>query len=181
MRILAIDFGRKRLGLALCDPTGTVAAPLPAIQRKGDAWWDELLELIRSQGVSEVVVGLPRNMDGSYGPAAQICRDFAAELQRRGGLKPYLLDERLTSKAASNTLREGGLSEKQQRGKLDSVAASLLLQVYLQRRGVLGGACGLRNSELAPPKGFLSLQTETKLHIKSTIKNRSTELLHQER
>ena len=50
-----------------------------------------------------------------------------------------------------------------------------------QRRGVLGGACGLRNSELAPPKGFLSLQTETKLHIKSTIKNRSTELLHQER
>ena len=50
-----------------------------------------------------------------------------------------------------------------------------------QRRGFLGGACGLRNSELAPPKGFLSLQTETKLHIKSTIKNRSTELLHQER
>ena len=50
-----------------------------------------------------------------------------------------------------------------------------------QRRGFLGGACGLRNSELAPPKGFLSLQTETKLHIKSTIKNHSTELLHQER
>ena len=160
MRILAIDFGRKRLGLALCDPTGTVAAPLPAIQRKGDAWWDELLELIRSQGVSEVVVGLPRNMDGSYGPAAQICRDFAAELQRRGGLKPYLLDERLTSKAASNTLREGGLSEKQQRGKLDSVAASLLLQVYLQRRGVLGGDAvppkttgrGVLGGDAVPPK-----------------------------
>ncbi|MBX3168015.1 MAG: Holliday junction resolvase RuvX [Candidatus Eremiobacteraeota bacterium] len=135
MRILAVDFGRKRLGLALSDPTGTVAAPLPAIQRQGEAWWNELLELIQAQQVGEIVVGLPRNMDGSYGPAAAICRKFAHELAGRCGLKPYLLDERLTSKAASNTLREGGLSERQQRGKLDSVAASLLLQVYLQRRG----------------------------------------------
>ncbi len=130
-----MDFGRKRLGLALSDPTATVAGPLPAIQRKGEVWWSELLELIRMHGVSEIVVGLPRNMDGSYGPSAEICRKFAADLQQRSGLKPYMLDERLTSKAASNTLREGGLSERQQRGKLDSVAASLLLQVYLQRRG----------------------------------------------
>lgn len=135
MRILAVDFGRKRLGLAISDPTGTVAGPLPPIQRKGDAWWGELHELIRSQEVSELVVGLPRNMDGSYGPAAQICRQFSQDLEKLCGIKPYLLDERLTSKAASNTLREGGLSERQQRGKLDSVAASLLLQVYLQRRG----------------------------------------------
>lgn len=135
MRILAVDFGRKRLGLAMSDPTGTVAAPLPAIQRKGDAWWNELLELIRAREVHEIVVGLPRNMDGSYGPASDICRKFADELAGRCGLKPYLLDERLTSKAASSTLREGGLSERQQRGKLDSVAASLLLQVYLQKRG----------------------------------------------
>lgn len=134
MRVLAVDFGRKRLGLALSDPTGTVAGPVPAIQRKGDAWWGELLELIRAQDVGEVVVGLPRNMDGSYGPSAEICRKFAAELQQRCGLTPFLQDERLTSKAASSTLREGGLSERQQRGKLDSVAASLLLQVYLQKR-----------------------------------------------
>lgn len=119
----------------MTDPTGTVAAPLPAIQRKAEVWWEELLELIRSQGVAEIVVGLPRNMDGSYGPSAEICRKFAGELEHRCGLKPYMLDERLTSKAASNTLREGGLSERQQRGKLDSVAASLLLQVYLGRRG----------------------------------------------
>lgn len=135
MRILAVDFGRKRLGLAMSDPTGTVAAPLPAIQRKGDAWWEELLSLILAQQVAEIVVGLPRNMDGSYGPSSEICRKFAADLRERSGIKPYLLDERLTSKAASSTLREGGLSERQQRGKLDSVAASLLLQVYLQKRG----------------------------------------------
>ncbi|MBN9415818.1 MAG: Holliday junction resolvase RuvX [Candidatus Eremiobacteraeota bacterium] len=135
MRVLAVDFGRKRLGLAMSDPGGIVAAPLPAIQRKGDGWWDELMKLIVEQEVREVVVGLPRNMDGSYGPSSEICRKFAADLEKRSGLKPYLLDERLTSKAASNTLREGGLSERQQRGKLDSVAASLLLQVYLQKRG----------------------------------------------
>jgi len=135
LRILAVDFGRKRLGLALSDPSGTVAGPLPAIVRKGDGWWDELLALMREREVVEVVVGLPRNMDGSFGPSADICRKFADDLQRRCGLKPFLLDERLTSKAASNTLREGGLSERQQRGKLDSVAASLLLQVHLTRRG----------------------------------------------
>ena len=135
MRVLAIDFGRKRLGLAMSDPSGTVAAPLPAIQRKGDVWWGELLDLMVKQEVVEVVVGLPRNMDGSYGPSSEICRNFAADLEKRSGIRPYLLDERLTSKAASSTLREGGLSERQQRGKLDSVAASLLLQVYLQRRG----------------------------------------------
>lgn len=135
MRVLAVDFGRKRLGLALSDPTGTVAAPIPAIQRKGEGWWDELVSLIEEQEVGEVVVGLPRNMDGSLGPASEICRQFAAQLQQKTGLKPVLLDERLTSKAASSTLREGGLSERQQRGKLDSVAASLLLQVHLQRRG----------------------------------------------
>ena len=135
MRVLAVDFGRKRLGLAMSDPTGTVAGPPPAILRKGELWWGELLDLIAGQQVGEIVVGLPRNMDGSYGPSADICRKFAQELERRCNIKPYLLDERLTSKAASNTLREGGLSERQQRGKLDSVAASLLLQVYLQRRG----------------------------------------------
>lgn len=130
-----MDFGRKRLGLALSDPTGIVAAPLPAIQRKGDGWWHELIQLIGQQQVSEVVVGLPRNMDGSFGPAAEICRQFAADLEQKTSVKTVLLDERLTSKAASFTLREGGLSERQQRGKLDSVAASLLLQVHLQRRG----------------------------------------------
>ena len=134
MRILAIDFGRKRLGLALSDPSLTVAAPLPALVRKGQGWWDELLALLVSHSVMEVVVGLPRNMDGSYGPAAEVCRKFGGEWEGRCGLPVVMLDERLSSAAASASLREGGLSERQQRGKLDSVAASLLLQVHLQRR-----------------------------------------------
>lgn len=134
MRILAIDFGRKRLGLALSDPTATVASPIDPIVRKGQAWWSELELLLRAHQVGEVVVGLPRNMDGSEGQGAEICRKFAGELGTRCGLPVELLDERLTSVAASATLREGGLSERQQRGKLDSVAASLLLQVYLERR-----------------------------------------------
>lgn len=134
MRILAIDFGRKRVGLALTDPSLTVASPIPAIVRKGKEWWDELLRLIREQDVGEIVVGLPRNMDGSLGPSAEICQKFANELEQRCGLKPVMLDERLTSSAASLTMREGGVREKDQRGKLDSVAASLLLQTHLQRR-----------------------------------------------
>lgn len=134
MRILAIDFGRKRVGLALSDPSGTVAAPLAAIERKGKEWWDPLLHLIREQQVGEIVVGLPRNMDGSYGPAAEVCQKFARELEQRAQLPVVLLDERLSSTAASGAMREAGLREKEQRGKLDSVAASLLLQVHLQRR-----------------------------------------------
>lgn len=134
MRILAIDFGRKRVGLALSDPSGTVAVPVPAIERKGKEWWDHLLALIREREVEEVVVGLPRNMDGSHGPAAEVCEKFARELGERCGLPVLLLDERLSSAAASHALREAGLREKEQRGKLDSVAASLLLQVHLQRR-----------------------------------------------
>jgi putative Holliday junction resolvase len=135
VRILAIDFGRKRLGLALSDPSWTVASPLPPLARKGQEWWAELLELLQRSEVGEVVVGLPLNMDGTDGAAAEICRRFAQQLGERCGLPVVLLDERLSSVAASATLREGGLSERQQRGRLDSVAASLLLQVHLQRRG----------------------------------------------
>lgn len=134
MRILAIDFGRKRVGLALSDPSLTVASPVPAIERKGKAWWDTLLALMVEQEVGEVVVGLPKNMDGTTGQGAEVCQKFALELEARSGVPVILLDERLTSVAASATLREGGLREKDQRGKLDSVAASLLLQVHLQRR-----------------------------------------------
>ena len=134
MRVLAIDFGKKRLGLALCDPTGTIASPLPALQRSAQVWWDELGQLIREKEVEELVVGLPLNMDGSEGPSAQICRKFADDLKQRFGLPVILLDERLTSTAASSTLTAAGLSQRQQRGKLDSMAASLLLQVHLQKR-----------------------------------------------
>lgn len=134
MRIAAVDFGRKRLGLALSDPSLTLAVPQPVLARNGE-WWAALLGWLRASEVGEVVVGLPRNMDGSSGPAAEVCRRFALELGERSGLPVVLLDERLTSVAASSALREGGVRAREQRGKLDSVAASLLLQVHLQRRG----------------------------------------------
>lgn len=134
MRVLAIDFGRKRVGLALSDPSFTVASPHPPIVRKGSSWWDELLGLIERESVSEIVVGLPRNLDGSESQASQVCRKFAEELERRSSRPIHLLDERLSSVAASASLRESGLRQREQRGKVDSVAASLLLQVYLQRR-----------------------------------------------
>ncbi len=138
MRILAIDFGRKRIGLALSDPGASLALPQPPLVRQGKGWWDGLLGLIREHQVSEIVVGLPRNMDGSEGAAAEVCRKFADELKERSGATVSLLDERLSSQAASQALREGGLKARDQKGKLDSVAASLLLQVYLQRRQKAG-------------------------------------------
>lgn len=138
MRILAIDFGRKRIGLALSDPGGSLALPQPPLVRQGKDWWEGLLDLIREHRVSEIVVGLPRNMDGSEGAAAEVCRKFADELRERSGAMVSLLDERLSSQAASMALREGGLKARDQKGKLDSVAASLLLQVYLQRRQKAG-------------------------------------------
>lgn len=133
MRVMAIDFGRKRVGLALSDPLGMIASPLAVLERK-EGWWQELLSLVQRHEVTEVVIGLPREMNGTVGPAGEACQRFAREFEEKSGLIPVLVDERLSSAAASSAMSQAGVRQKQQRGRLDSVAASLLLQVHLQRR-----------------------------------------------
>ena len=135
MRILAIDLGDRRVGLALSDPNGIIAAPLKVLDRKAGGWREELRRVIAEQQVGEIVVGLPKNMDGSIGIQGQRCQRFAQELEEQTALVVHLLDERLTSVAASAALRESGKRCRNTKTTLDAVAASLILQVFLQRRG----------------------------------------------
>jgi putative Holliday junction resolvase len=134
MRIMAIDLGDRRVGLAMSDPGGIIAAPLRVLDRKEAGWRELLRTVIGENSVAEIVVGLPKNMDGTIGIQGHRCEKFARELHATTGLKVHLLDERLTSVAASAALREGGKKSKNTKKTLDAVAASLILQMFLERR-----------------------------------------------
>ncbi|HEY0256956.1 MAG TPA: Holliday junction resolvase RuvX [Candidatus Methylacidiphilales bacterium] len=132
MRILAIDYGSVRIGLALSDPTGTLARPLPFIPAKGDAKLArEITALAEKEKVELILLGLPRHMNGSLGEAATRVQAFAAILGQATPLRIKLIDERLSTVQASRQLQEAGRNTRAQRGQIDSEAASVLLQGYL--------------------------------------------------
>jgi len=136
---MAIDFGDARTGVAVSDPTGLLAgftAVLPSRDR--EMLLDRLAALAAEHRAEELVVGLPRNMDGSEGPRAALCRDFAAALGARTGLSPVLWDERRSTLEAHDILHAGGKREKQHRKTVDAVAASLILEGYLARKRRFG-------------------------------------------
>jgi putative Holliday junction resolvase len=132
---LGIDYGQRRVGLAVSDALGLTAQPLDTFHRRSDA---ALIEHVRSlvaeREVTKIIVGLPVNMDGTYGPKADEARRLADHLRSALGLPVELWDERLTSWQAEQCLSEAGLPRKKQResGKIDRVAAQLLLQSYLE-------------------------------------------------
>ncbi len=134
MRILAVDPGSRRVGLAISDPTGTIASPLTVVQAgPQDSLANRLAGLAREQEAERIVVGLPRNMDGTRGPAAASAERLAASLRAATGLPVETFDERLTSVAAERSLLETGMKRDQRRKNVDQVAAALLLQAYLSR------------------------------------------------
>lgn len=132
MRIMAIDYGDERIGLAVSDLTGTLC---------GDAWtmneWnmeraaERICEEAKNREVERFVLGLPKNMDGSEGPRAEKSRRFAAMLTERSGLEVRLWDERRSSIEAHAILHASGKKEKKHRKVVDAVAASLILEGYL--------------------------------------------------
>lgn len=129
--MLGIDYGDRRVGLALSDELGLMALGLPTLH---DLSEPELLAAIRrlveEREVERIVVGLPRNMDGSLGPQARKVMRFAEKLKPLG--QPvHLVDERLTTERARRTLRDTGLSRTKQRRKVDRMAAQFILQIYL--------------------------------------------------
>ena len=133
-RTLGIDFGTRRIGLALSDPTGTLASPLPFLENTGPREVAaKLQELVQTHGVETVVIGLPRNMDGTYGPSAQKVRDFITQIQAHLPAKIIPQDERLTTAQASKDLAQMGLSQKELRKKVDSSSAAIILQQFLDR------------------------------------------------
>jgi len=133
-RLLGIDYGTVRIGLALSDPTGILATPLPFLDNNSPSQViSAMTALIETHQITGLVIGMPRNMDGTYGPSAQKVRDFIAQIQQSISLPITPIDERLTTAQASKQLSSIGLSQKQLRKKVDSSSASLILQQYLDR------------------------------------------------
>lgn len=131
-RLLGIDFGTVRIGLSLSDPTRTLASPLPFLDNKSPQQViAAITALIETHQITGLVIGMPRNMDGTYGPSAQKVKDFIAEMKKSISLPIQPLDERLTTAQASKQLSSIGMNQKQLRKKVDSSSASLILQQYL--------------------------------------------------
>jgi putative Holliday junction resolvase len=143
---LGLDYGSRRIGLAVSDPEGLIAFPAGALERTGlERDLAALTALIAERGVTRVVVGLPLHLSGRSGPEAEAARAFARALGQAAGLRVDLLDERWTTREAERALRDapGKGNRKRGRGSVDSVAATLLLRTYLEReRGAEGGSSG---------------------------------------
>jgi putative Holliday junction resolvase len=132
MRILAIDHGTKRVGLALSDETGTIAQPLQFLPAEPAAkLLQSLKEIETERKVEQVVVGIPRNMNGTYGPAAEKARAFVAALRQVLTAPVQTWDERLTTVQAHRALIETGMRREKRKERVDQTAAAILLQSYL--------------------------------------------------
>ena len=138
MRVLGLDLGQRRIGLALSDEDGSFAFPKGALERKNErADLAALAAFVAENSVSRIVIGLPVHMDGRKGPEAETATRFAARLRKALELEVDLLDERWSSKEAERMLRTtASRKERRKRGNVDAVAAALILDTYLaQRRG----------------------------------------------
>lgn len=129
-RVLGIDHGDVRIGLALSDPTEFLASPLCVLDST-NAGLDQIIALIAGNQIEKIVIGLPRNMDGSYGPATNKVRLFIEKLKAKTDVPVFEWDERLSTVSAHNALREAGLNGKRRKGVVDKVAAQIILQNYL--------------------------------------------------
>ena len=132
MRILAVDLGLARTGLAVSDPSGFLASPVVTIaERNGDRLLEKVAQAALEQGAEEIIVGHPRNMDGSRGESARRAEEFAAALEKRTGRPVRLWDERMTTVSAIGYLNETDTRGKKRKAVVDTVAATIILQDYL--------------------------------------------------
>jgi len=132
---LGIDFGSKRIGLALSDPEGRIARPFEVYERRSPlADVRRICLVVIENEVEEVVLGLPLEEDGRRGKAAAAVEGFLADLKSHLDLPVHLLDERYTTREARGALREAGLDARSAGGRVDAVAAALILRTYLDRR-----------------------------------------------
>ncbi len=134
-RVLGLDPGARRIGVAVSDPTGTIATPLATIENRGEApVLSELRRLLRDTQADGVVVGLPVRTDGREGPEAQAARAWAERLARALNLPVALWDERLTTAGAERALIESGVRREKRRSVIDQAAAQWMLQSFLDAR-----------------------------------------------
>ena len=136
MKVLGIDLGEARIGLAVSDDLGMLAHPLETVAVKQTDPIKRIQEVVTRDKITRIILGLPRNMDGTYGPAAEKTRVFAEKLKAAVPCEVQLWDERLTSVAAQRALHESGRNVKQSRPVIDQVAAQLILQGWLDSQAM---------------------------------------------
>lgn len=137
MRYLGLDLGSKTLGVALSDTTNTIASSLKTIFFKEDDYNSligPIRELVNEYNISKIVLGLPKNMNNTLGPRAEISYSFKKLLEDNLNIEVILEDERLTTVISNNIMIKADMSRKKRKKKVDSIAASLILQSYLDRR-----------------------------------------------
>lgn len=137
MRYLGLDLGSKTLGVALSDTTNTIASSLKTIFFKEDDYnslIEPIRELVNEYNISKIVLGLPKNMNNTLGPRAEISYSFKTLLEDNLNIEVILEDERLTTVISNNIMIKADMSRKKRKKKVDSIAASLILQSYLDRR-----------------------------------------------
>lgn len=135
MRIMGVDYGDARTGIAMSDLLCSIVGTTTVIHSKNsEKTIAQILQLIRENQVTEIVMGLPKNMDGTEGPRAELCRQFAARLETASGLAVHLWDERRTTVEAHYILSEHNYHGKKRKNTVDAVAASLILEGYLAFR-----------------------------------------------
>ena len=143
MRVLALDIGDKRVGVAVSDPRGRVATPVKVLDASALRDPRAVASLVEEYEAECVVIGLPLSLDGEEGPQAQRVRKIGARLAQGLRVEVEYADERMSSVQAKRALREGGLAERAQRGRVDMLAAAIFLQGYLdERRAIEEGDSG---------------------------------------
>lgn len=132
-RYLGVDYGTKRVGLALSDPLGLTAQPLDVVPRSEVV--DRVRELVATESVAVLVMGLPTGLSGDEGASAEQARELGAELAEATGVAVEYVDERFTSRMAEAALLESGMKRRDRKENVDKVAAAIFLQDYLDRIG----------------------------------------------
>ena len=138
MRCLGLDLGTKTLGLAMSDKSNMIASPYKVLHYDGENYqllFDELDKIIELNGITNLVLGLPKNMNNTLGFAAERSLKFKESLEQRYDLEITLIDERLSTVEATNYLLEADVSRKKRKKVIDGVAASIILDTYLKMKG----------------------------------------------
>ena len=134
MRILGIDYGAKRVGLAISSPVGFIAQGLPTIERiDGMDYLEEIADVINEKEVNEIVIGLPKNMNGSIGEKAEVVLVLVETLKSKFNLPVHTFDERLTTVRANRAMAGAKMSKKGKKKRVDMIAAQFILQAYLDQ------------------------------------------------
>lgn len=137
MRYLGLDLGSRTLGVAKSDPSGFIASSYTVIRHNEeyDRLLEEVVKLVQELQIEAIVLGYPKNMNNTVGPKGELSEQFQKKLEERLDIPVYLQDERLTTKSATDMLIGGNVSRKDRKKVVDAVAATIILQSYLDRKG----------------------------------------------